>query len=177
MKRLSLLLGPLLLAAVACTAEPVDDPTVITTNTQDATSPPAVAAPPAPQPASEGPCPYLDEAVVEDANGQRVGSVEISADQPPTCFFLRADGNVQATVRIYTGDAAVAKAIVDEAAPVATANPAELAGGWTGGALSSDDGAVYAVAKETSAVVVATNQGQTIKAKLIAQEAITALGL
>lgn len=171
------MLGSLLLAVSACTAEVADDPTVAPVSTQESTSPPAVVAPPAPQPASDGPCPYLDESVVEDANGQRVGSVEISADQPPTCFFLRPDGNVQATVRIYTGEPAVAKAIVDEAAPVATANPAELAGGWTGGAQSSDDGAVYAVVKEGSAVVFATNQGQTIKAKLIAQEAITALGL
>lgn len=170
------MLGSLLLAVSACAPEVVDDPTV-DTPTQESTAPPATVAPPAPQPASEGPCPYLDESVVEDANGQRVGSVEISADQPPACFFLRPDGNVQATVRIYTGEAAVAKAIVDEAAPVATANPAELAGGWTGGAQASDDGAVYAVLKEGSAVVVTTNQGQTIKAKLIAQEAITALGL
>jgi hypothetical protein len=176
-KRLPLVLGSLLLAVSACAPEVVDDPTVDAAPTQESTSPPAVVAPPAPQPSADGPCPYLDESVVEDANGQRVGSVEISADEPPTCFFMRSDGNVQATVRIYTGDAAVAKAIVDEAAPVATANPAELAGGWTGGAQASDDGAVYAVLKEGSAVVVATNQGQTIKAKLIAQEAITALGL
>src|SRR5690606_32027137 len=49
-----------------------------------------------PQPAADGPCPYLDQTVVELANGQRVSSVQVSADEPyPACFFLRADGSVQ----------------------------------------------------------------------------------
>jgi hypothetical protein len=71
----------------------------------------------------------------------------------------------------------VAKALVDEATPVATSNPAELTGGWKGGAEATDDGAVYAIAKDVTALVVTTNQGQTIKAKQIAQQSITSLGL
>jgi len=178
MKRV-LLLGPLLLVALgACSAEPADDPTVVTTNPpQSTTSQAQAAAPPAPQPTADGPCPYLEESYVEETNGQRVSKVQTSADQPPTCFFYRPDGSVQLTVRVYTGDAAVAKALVDEAAPVASSNPAELTGGWKGGAQSTADGAVYAVAKEQSALVVTTNQEQTIKAKQIAQESISALGL
>jgi hypothetical protein len=179
MKRV-LLLGPLLLVALgACTQEPADDPTVVVTTTpSNASAPTQAALPPEPQPASDGPCPYLDESVVEDTNGQRVSDVQISADEPPACFFYRADGSVQLSVRVYTGDAAVAEALVDAAAPVDTSNPAELSGGWKGGALASDSGgAVYAVAKEQSAVVVTTNQGQTIKAKQIAQESIGTLGL
>lgn len=173
-----LLLGPLLLVALgACTQEPADDPTVVVTTTESTVSEPQAALPPEPQPTADGPCPYLDESLVEDTNGQRVSKVQTSADQPPACFFYRADGNVQLSVRIYTGDAAVAQALVDAAAPVATSNPAELSGGWKGGALAGDSGAVYAVAKEQSAVVVTTNQGQTIKAKQIAQESIGALGL
>ncbi len=177
MKRV-LLLGPLLLVALgACSAEP-DDPTVVTTDTpQSTTSQAQAGAPPAPQPTVDGPCPYLEESYVEETNGQRVSKVQTSADQPPTCFFYRPDGSVQLTVRIYTGDAAVAKALVDESAPVASSNPAELTGGWKGGAQSTSDGAVYAVAKEQSALVVTTNQEQTIKAKQIAQESISALGL
>jgi len=177
MKRV-LLFGPLLLVALgACSAEPADDPTVVTTNTPQSTSQAQAVAPPAPQPTADGPCPYLEESYIEDTNGQRVSKVQTSADQPPACFFFRPDGSVQLTVRVYTGDAAVAKALVDEAAPVASANPAELAGGWQGGAQSTADGAVYAVAKEQSAVVVTTNQEQTIKAKQIAQQSISALGL
>lgn len=178
MKRV-LLLGPLLLVALAaCAQEETDDPTVAT-NTPPAstTSVPQAALPPEPQPTADGPCPYLDEALVEETNGQRVSKVQTSADEPPACFFYRPDGGVQLTVRIYTGEAPVAQALVDASAPVASSNPAELSGGWQGGAEASESGAVYAVAKEATAVVVSTNQGQTIKAKQIAQETITALGL
>jgi UPF0176 protein len=180
MKRV-LLLGPLLLAAVtACSAEPEEDPTVsaptsITTQSETTTAPPAL--PPEPQATADGPCPYLDKSAVEDANGQRVGEVKISADQPPACFFYRPDGNVQMSIRVYTGEPAVAKGLVDAAAPIATSNPAELSGGWKGGAEAKDASAVYAVAKEATAVIVVTNQEQTLKAKLIAQQVITELGL
>lgn len=175
--RRALLLGPVLFVALtACAEEPADDPTVAAT-TPAATAPSEAQVPPEPQPTADGPCPYLEESYVEETNGQRVSEVRTSADQPPACFFYRPDGSVQLTVRVYSGDAAVAKTLVDAAAPVDTANPAELPGGWQGGAEAKDTGAVYAVAKDASAVVVTTNQGQTIKAKQIAQQSITALGL
>ncbi len=176
MKRV-LLLGPLLLVGLAaCSEEPADDPTVVTTESS-ATSQPQAAPPAAPEPTGDGPCPYLEESYVEETNGQRVSDVKTSADEPPACFFYRPDGGTQLTVRVYTGDAAVAKALVDEATPVDTSNPAELTGGWKGGAEATEEGAVYAVAKDATAVVVSTNQEQTIKAKQIAQQAITELGL
>jgi UPF0176 protein len=178
MKRV-LLLGPLLLVALAaCAQEQTDDPTVATdTPPASTTSAEQVALPPEPQPTADGPCPYLEEAFVEETNGQRVSKVQTSADEPPACFFYRPDGSVQLTIRVYTGEAPVAQALVDAAAPVASSNPAELTGGWQGGAEATESGAVYAVTKEATAVVVTTNQGQTIKAKQVAQETITALGL
>lgn len=176
MKR-ALLLGPLLLVALTACAEEVDDPTVATQNPTSTASETQIALPVAPQPTADGPCPYLDEAFVEETNGQRVSKVQTSADQPPACFFYRPDGSVQLSVWVYAGDAVVAKGIVDAAAPVATANPAELSGGWAGGAEAKDTGAVYAVAKDVNAIVVTTNQEQTIKAKQIAQESVSALGL
>lgn len=180
MKR-ALLLGPLLILVAACNAEPAaDDPTVVVTPDDTQTSEaaqPAAKPPPEPEPAGGGPCPYLDKAFVEETNGQHIGDIKVSADDPPACFFYRPDGSVQMLVRIYKGKAPVAKALVDQAAPVETSNPAELAGGWSGGAQPTDDGAVYAVAKGPKAVVVTTNQEQTIKAKVVAQEAISALGL
>lgn len=177
MKRV-LLLGPLLLVTLAaCAEEPADDPTVANGQPTTTTTAAEVALPPEPEPTADGPCPYLDEAYVEETNGQRVSDVQTSADEPPACFFFRSDGNVQLSVRVYTGEAPVAQALVDAAAPVASSNPAELSGGWKGGAEASDTGAVYAVAKEATAVVVSTNQGQTIKAKQIAQQTITELGL
>lgn len=176
MKRALLLAPVLLVALTACTEEP-DDPTVIPNTPISTASPTQAALPADPQPTNAGPCPYLEESYVADTNGQRVAKVQTSADQPPACFFYRPDGSVQLTVRVYTGDVAVAKALVDAAAPITTSNPAELTGGWKGGAEATESGAVYAVAKDTSAVIVSTNQEQTIKAKQIAQESITALGL
>jgi hypothetical protein len=129
-------------------------------------------------PAADGKCPYLDTAFVAEANGQRVSKVKVSADTPhPACFFYRADGRVQLTVQVYTGDAAHAKALVDQVAPVATSDPATLSGGWAGGSQATPTGAVFAVAKDGSAVSINTNQGQTIKAKRVAEQAIKTLGL
>ncbi|MGW5050864.1 DUF2020 domain-containing protein [Actinokineospora sp. NPDC004072] len=167
-----LLVLPLVLAA-ACTASPEPDPAPTTTpptTTEQPTS--DVAAPAAPEPSAAGPCPYLETEAVADANGQRVGEVKTSDGDPPSCFFYRPDGSLQLSVRIYTGDAAVATAVVDEAAPVATSNPANAPSGWEGGSLAGDEGAVYAVAKGGTAVVVSTNQQQTIKARRIAEAVI-----
>lgn len=181
MRRASFLLGPLLIVLAACSPQnAADEPERIAPPTTESatTEAPAAAPPPVAEPTLDGPCPYLDAAFVEETNGQRVGDIKISADEPtPACYFYRADGGVQLAVQIYTGDPAVAKAFVDQVAPVDTANPAELAGGWAGGARPTDEGAVYAVAKDGTAVVVATNQEQTLKGKLVAQEAISALGL
>lgn len=134
-------------------------------------------APPQPQPAADRPCPYLDAAAVERANGQRVGAVRISAGQPPACFFERGDGSLQLRTWIVEGTQAKAGATVDAAAPVATSDRAELPGGWSGGSQPTADGAVFAVAKQGTAVVVTTNQEQTIKARRVAEQVIANLGL
>jgi hypothetical protein len=136
-------------------------------------------APPEPVPARDGVCPYLQASFVADTNGQRVSKVRLSADEPhPACFFYRADGGEQLRVRVLVEvDPAVVKTVVDLAAPVATSDPATLPGGWQGGKQPTAAGAVFAVAKAGSAVVVVTNQKQTIKASRIAEQTITALGL
>jgi hypothetical protein len=153
--------------------QPVQPPAAATS-----TAPASAVIPRAPEPVADGPCPYLASGVVADANGQRVTKVRISADKPhPACFFYRPDGSVQLTVRIYSGDATVATAIVDEAAPRATSDPARSPQGWKGGSLSGDKGAVYAVSKEGVAVVVSTNQAQTIKARRIVEAVVTQLSL
>jgi UPF0176 protein len=167
-------------SAAACNSQPTAAPPSdsSTAAAEQPVSPTSVAAPAAPEPVADGPCPYLANAFVAEANGQRVSKVRLSADTPhPACFFYRADGGVQLTVRVYAGEAAQAKALVDQAAPVETANPAELPNGWQGGAQAIDGGAVYAVAKDATAVVVTTNQEQTIKARRVAEKTIAALGL
>jgi UPF0176 protein len=181
MRRVSFLIGPLLVVLVACggrvagTAAPQANPPATTEASGEESG--EAQAPAVAEPSAEGPCPYLDAAFVEETNGQRVAETKISDDETPACYFYRADGGVQLAIQVYSGEPAVAKAFVDKVAPVDTANPAELAGGWSGGAQPTEEGAVYAVAKEGTAVVVTTNQEQTLKAKLVAQQAISALGL
>ncbi|MBC6449233.1 DUF2020 domain-containing protein [Actinokineospora xionganensis] len=168
-----------LFALSACTAEPVPAPvSSVGAPASTVTEPPSAQAPPAPEPVADGPCPYLESTAVADANGQRVTKVRISADKPhPACFFYRPDGTVQLTVRIYLGEPAIATAIVDEAAPRATSDPARSPQGWEGGSLSGEKGAVYAVAKDKAAVVVTSNQAQTIKARRIVEAVVAELGL
>lgn len=132
--------------------------------------------PPEPEPENAGPCPYLDTEFVAEFNGQRVGEVKTSSEEPhPTCFFYRPDGDLQLTVRVYVGEEDVARALVDAAAPVDTSNPTSQPAGWEGGYESNDDGAVYAVFKGGNAVVVTTNQPQSVKARTVATEAIANL--
>jgi UPF0176 protein len=139
----------------------------------------AATVPPEPVPARNETCPYLDASFVADTNGQRVSTVRVSADEPhPACFFYRPDGAEQLRVRVLTGvDPAVAQAVVDRAAPVTSADAATLPGGWKGGRQPTGTGAVFAVARADTAIVVVTNQKQTIKASRVAERAIAALGL
>ncbi|MGH3962819.1 MAG: DUF2020 domain-containing protein [Pseudonocardiaceae bacterium] len=137
-----------------------------------------VIAPRAPQPVTKGPCRYLPAATVEAVNGERVGAVQVSADRPhPACFFLRGDGAVQLRTWIVVATPEVARATVDAAAPVATSDLAELPDGWSGGSQPTSDGAVFAVARQGTAVVITTNQRQTISARRIAGQVIAALDL
>ncbi|OLT40712.1 hypothetical protein BJF85_05480 [Saccharomonospora sp. CUA-673] len=134
--------------------------------------------PPEPQPATTGECPYLPTAEAERANGQGVGQVRLSADEPhPTCFFYRPDGEEQLSVQVYVGEPDVATGLVDRAAPIDTSNPTEQPPGWSGGYEADETGAVYAVSKEGDAVIVTTNQQQSVKARTVATDVIATLGL
>jgi len=182
MRRAVILLVPLVVGLAACTGQPVGAPADRYTggSTPAQPSTPAVAQPPPPSPvpAADGKCPYLENTFVAEANGQRVSKTKISSDKPhPACFFYRADGKVQLTVRVFVGEPGQAKALVDQAAPVASSDPAKLTAGWTGGSQSTKTGAVFAVARDGTAVVISTNQAQTIKAKRVAEQAIAALAL
>jgi hypothetical protein len=134
--------------------------------------------PPEPTPSGGGPCPYLDTEFVAQSNGQHVSKVRTSADKPhPTCFFYALTGKLQLTARVYVGDPAVATALVNQVAPIDSSDPADEPAGWRGGYQSTGSGAVYAVAKQGAAVVVTTNQLQSIKARIVAKQAIAGLKL
>jgi hypothetical protein len=169
----------LLLAACTQTAAP-SAPPVATSLSASGLSPSVSVpvVPPAPEPTGGGPCPYLTSDFVAQANGQRVSKVQTSADQPhPSCFFYSLNASLQLTVRVYVGDPAVAKALVDQVAPVDTSNPATEPAGWRGGYEKIDTGALYAVSKDGAAVVVTTNQEQSVKARTVAKQAIAGLKL
>ncbi|MBV8542525.1 MAG: DUF2020 domain-containing protein [Pseudonocardiales bacterium] len=168
--------GLLALLSVAC-GDPPAPPAPVG-------SPPARSAAvalPAPQPVADGPCRYLSAAAVQDANGERVSAVRVSETGPdrphPACFFLTANGAVQLRTWIVVATPEVARATVDAAAPVATSDLAELPGGWSGGSQPTADGAVFAVSRQGTAVVITTNQRQTISARQVAGQVIVALGL
>ncbi|QFZ16067.1 DUF2020 domain-containing protein [Saccharothrix syringae] len=183
MKRLLLTALPSLLllgAVAACSGEeplaatpPSSAPPVSPVATTTSAGPP-----PVPEPVVDGQCPYLESSVVQEANGQLVRKVRLSDDQPrPACFFYANATDVQLSVWVFSGEPRTAKAVVDRAAPVADSNPATEPAGWEGGSLVGDEGAVYAVAKGGSAVVVTSNQRQTIKARQIVKEVVANLGL
>jgi hypothetical protein len=118
---------------------------------------------------------------VEAANGERVTAVRVSrtgVSQPyPACFFLTYHDAVQLRTWIVVATPQTAGATVDAAAPVATSDLVELPGGWSGGSQPTPDGAVFAVARHGTAVVITTNQRQTVSARRIAQQVIATLGL
>ena len=176
MRRL-VLLAPAVALLAGCSA-------TIVTGTATPSPPSASTAagtgslPPDPQPGATEDCPYLGSEFVAESNGQHVSKVRVSADQPhPACFFYRPDGKVQLTVRVYVGDEKTATALVNKAAPLDSSNPASDPSGWKGGYLSTDDGAVYAVAKGSVAVIASTNQKQSVKARTEVKKAIAALKL
>ncbi|WP_409184027.1 DUF2020 domain-containing protein [Amycolatopsis sp. VS8301801F10] len=175
MRRL-LVLAPALVLLAGCNPS---SPAKETPSSAPASSASASAGlPPDPRPERTAECPYLSNETVQDANGQHVTKVKVSADEPhPTCFFYRPDGSVQLTVRVYVGNSDVATALVNKAAPVDTSNPASDPAGWKGGYQPSGDGVVYAVAKGGNAVIVTSNQKQSIKARTVAKKAIAALKL
>lgn len=181
MRRIVLVLETLVaaLAAAACSQRsgPVIAP-LPSSVPPPVTTAAAPVLPPDSQPVAAGPCPYLATAFVADANGQRVSQVKLSADRPhPACFFYDLAGKLQLTVRVYVGEPAVATALVDHVAPLDSSNPATEPPGWQGGYQQAGGGAVYAVAKRGVAIIVTTDQMQTVKSRTVAKQAISALGL
>jgi UPF0176 protein len=177
--------GPLVAAVVGCSHPTIATNALEPSHTMAPTgTPPTVEGslvPPAPRPVAEGPCRYLSTGSVQAANGERVASVRVSrtgTDQPyPACFFLTANGTVQLRTWIVVATPKTAGAVVDSAAPPGSSDLAELPGGWSGGSQPTAEGAVFAVARQGTAVVITTNQRQTISARQIAQQVITTLRL
>ncbi|MBV7302437.1 DUF2020 domain-containing protein [Corynebacterium sp. TAE3-ERU2] len=129
-------------------------------------------------------CPYLDTQFVANTNGQRVldQGVDTRFD-PPACVFWSYGDKPQVLVSVrHNENEAIARQVVDWAAPVDVTEPAEQPAGFQGGRGSLGSSglegySVYAVAKGTTSVVVFSDQEQTIKPESIAESVISNLGL
>lgn len=126
-------------------------------------------------------CPYLDGQWVQNTNGQRLTGTGVDTRfDPPACVFWSYEDSpqVQVLVRKMTTNSQ-AVAVVDQAAPIDSTLKALSPAGWSGGRRGGDEhsGAVYAVWKDETAVVVLTDQDQSVKAQQIAEEAIKNLQL
>lgn len=123
-------------------------------------------------------CPYIGPGWLEETNGQRLTKQGIDTRFPtPACVFWSYQDDPQATVIVRDMPTVEdARAAVDWAAPIDATEPASF-DGWEGGRGVVNDHAVYAVQKDTHAVLVWSNQHQTVKSEQIAHEAIANLGL
>lgn len=155
----------------------------VTSTITSTLTPPASTAQPPPataEPAAvDGTCPYLTDDQVADINGQHTGQTQVIAVAPhPVCVFTRSDGGWLATVRIVEAPTpAEAVAAVNQHVPIESSSPASQPAGWSGGAAVLADRSIYAVAKDSVAVVAESNQLQTIKGRQMAITAISTLGL
>jgi hypothetical protein len=138
--------------------------------------PPAETAEPGPV---NGACPYLADDDVADINGQHTGTTQVVDVSPhPICLFYRSDGGFLASVRVIQADSPqAAVAAVNAHVPIENSNPANQPPGWTGGSMVTDTGSVYAVSKDSIAVVAESNQQQSIKGRQLVVATVGALGL
>ncbi|MGO4203396.1 DUF2020 domain-containing protein [Rhodococcus sp. TAF43] len=145
-----------------------------------AAAPSAVVAavPDVPVPRTAGDCSVLSVEQVEELNGERVGSVLVDPTvDPPACVFTDPGGAVVASVWVARTEAeTTAVEVVDRAAPISTSSPASEPAGWSGGRFGGPDGAVYAVARGTTAVVVTTAQPQSVRAQRLALAVVETIG-
>ncbi|OOD29928.1 hypothetical protein BWP03_08925 [Corynebacterium jeikeium] len=173
-------------SASACGSTETDEPTSETSaeRTVDPVKGTELPIDAAPEPVGQGGqevCPYLDGEWLQNTNGQRLtGTGTDERFDPPACVFWSYEDYPQATVMVrHMRTNSDAIAVVDHAAPIDSTLKALEPEGWSGGRRGGDgqSGAVYAVWKDETAVVVTTAQEQSVKAQKIAEETIKNLKL
>ena len=185
---LALVAGAALIFSVsACGGDQESDEATTETSTERTVEPVKGTELPidvAPEPVGQGGqevCPYLDGEWLQNTNGQRLtGTGTDERFDPPACVFWSYEDYPQATVMVrHMRTNSDAIAVVDHAAPVDSTLKALDPEGWSGGRRGGDgeSGAVYAVWKDETAVVVTKAQEQSVKAQKIAEETIKNLQL
>ena len=162
---LALVAGAALIFSVsACGGDQESDEATTETSTERTVEPVKGTELPidvAPEPVGQGGqevCPYLDGEWLQNTNGQRLtGTGTDERFDPPACVFWSYEDYPQATVMVrHMRTNSDAIAVVDHAAPVDSTLKALDPEGWSGGRRGGDgeSGAVYAVWKDETAVVV-----------------------
>ena len=137
------------------------------------TAPPETTEPELPriEAVADAECPYLTVDEVSRLNGELATSVRIDDRvDPPACFFYSADGAVQLTTTVYeVASEEAATRLVDESAPVAESERADVEGGWTGGRTGGAGGALVVLARGTQVLAVQSTQEQSVKVQRVAE--------
>ena len=185
--------------AISACATALAGVALLTGCTSDAQSDTAAPAPAAAEPGDQGlpltelpvaekdpngQCPYLDSQWVAETNGQKITAIGVDQRfDTPACIFWSYPETPQLTVLVrHMATPEDAMAVVDWAAPIDLTEPAAKPEGWNGGrhgggAVPGREGAAYSVAKGPVAVTVFTNQNESIKAQVVAEQVIATLGL
>ncbi|MCT1443568.1 DUF2020 domain-containing protein [Corynebacterium sanguinis] len=188
------LTGPGVVLAIAgfavcgagCAPEPAPVPETVSSQAHQAAgdSGLGVAELPVAQKDPAGSCPYLDTQWVAEANGQKVTAIGVdNRFDTPACVFWSYPEEPQLTVMVrHMASPEEAMAVVDWAAPIDYTDPASEPEGWNGGrhgggAVPERIGAAYSEAKGPVAVTVFTNQNESVKAQVVAEQVIANLNL
>lgn len=170
----------LVLGLVGCDASREPAPTAgprTTVSTAPTTTPTKTTAP-APTPVTvDGPCPYLDGALVEETVGQRLGRTSYTtklSGQPPDCTFHRADGDVAVRVEIgvYAGPVEAQLAAVELVEP----DFEGVDGLGDTAVVAVDDDTVLAVVTGATLLTVRLNQPSSLQARALAAAVLPTLG-
>ncbi|HEX5493245.1 MAG TPA: DUF2020 domain-containing protein [Mycobacteriales bacterium] len=137
---------------------------------------PKTSARPTPTPSTvDAPCPYVDTASVMNTIGQHLTRTTVTSTVPhPSCAFYRPDGAVAAQITVSD----LANPIAAQNAALAQvgkgSNPVSGIGDY-GVVAIVDDGALLAVTKGPSLVLVKINQQSSLEAREIARTVVSAL--
>lgn len=120
-------------------------------------------------------CPYIDTETVKDTIGQHLSRTTVTSTTPhPSCAFYRPDGGLAAEITVSEQANSIA-AQNDALGQVGKdSNPVTGIGDY-GVVAIVDDGALLAVTKGSSLVLIKINQKSSLEAREIAKAVVGAL--
>lgn len=137
---------------------------------------PKASTRPSPQPSTvDAPCPYVDTATVMNTIGQHLTRTTVTSTAPhPSCAFYRPDGAVAAQVTVSEAANPIAAQNSALTQAGSSSNPVTGIGDY-GVVAIVDDGALLAVTKGRTLIMIKINQQSSLEAKEIARVVVGAL--